>query len=122
MKSKDQFLLERACFKVLIDESPASMKSKGQQLLEEAYRSIYLGESNEAAALEKFASDLHELWRAGWVKQNKGESLPNKVSPEQVKDTMVKAFGSVENGAAQMGMNASLLNLNVPRWDMHQPK
>lgn len=52
------------------------MKSKDQQLLEEAYKLIYLKESNEEVALEKFASDLHELWRAGWIKQNKGESLP----------------------------------------------
>ena len=52
------------------------MKSKDQQLLEEAYRAIFLKESNETAALEKFASNLHELWRAGWIKQNKGESIP----------------------------------------------
>jgi hypothetical protein len=49
---------------------------KDQQLLQEAYKSIYLKEGKEAAALENFASDLHELWRAGWIKQNKGESLP----------------------------------------------
>ena len=52
------------------------MRTKDQQLLEEAYKSIYLKESNEEVALEKFASDLHELWRDGWIKQNKGESLP----------------------------------------------
>lgn len=52
------------------------MKSKDQLLLEGAYALIYLRESNEAAALEKFASDLHEIWRAGWIKQNGGESVP----------------------------------------------
>ena len=52
------------------------MKTKDDVLLEQAYRSIYLKESNEAAALEKFASDLHEIWRAGWIKQNNGESVP----------------------------------------------
>ena len=52
------------------------MKTLDDILLEQAYRSIYLQENNEAAALEKFASDLHEIWRAGWIKQNNGESLP----------------------------------------------
>ena len=52
------------------------MKSKDQQLLEEAYNKVRLSESNEAAALEKFASDLHEIWRAGWIKQNQGKSVP----------------------------------------------
>jgi len=52
------------------------MKSKDQLLLEEAYKTVQLLESNEAAALEKFASDLHEIWRAGWIKQNQGKSVP----------------------------------------------
>jgi hypothetical protein len=52
------------------------MKTQDDVLLEQAYRSIYLKENNEAAALEKFASDLHDLWRAGWAKQNNGESVP----------------------------------------------
>jgi hypothetical protein len=52
------------------------MKSKDQQLLVEAYNKVRLSESNEVAALEKFASDLHEIWRAGWIKQNQGKSVP----------------------------------------------
>lgn len=52
------------------------MKSKDQLLLEQAYQSMYLKESKEPQALEQFASDLHELWRNGWIKQNGGESLP----------------------------------------------
>jgi hypothetical protein len=52
------------------------MKTRDDVLLEQAYRSIYLQESSEAAALEKFASDLHEIWRAGWIKQNNGASVP----------------------------------------------
>lgn len=70
------------------------MKNKDTRLLEEAYqavregmldklnpfkkkeRTVRLTEGNETAALEKFASDLHEIWRAGWIKQNNGESVP----------------------------------------------
>lgn len=52
------------------------MKSKDQLLLEQAYQSMYLKESKESQALEQFASDLHEIWRAGWIKQNNGESVP----------------------------------------------
>lgn len=52
------------------------MKNKDQQILEEAYKTVRINESNEGAALEKFASDLHEIWRAGWIKQNNGESVP----------------------------------------------
>ena len=56
------------------------MKNKDTTLLEKAYdqvlRNTVLNESDEASALEQFASDLHELWRTGWVKQNNGQSLP----------------------------------------------
>ena len=63
------------------------MKTRDDILLEKAYRSIYLQENNEAAALEKFASDLHEVWRSGWIKQNNGASVPRmkkRSSGEQV--------------------------------------
>jgi len=52
------------------------MRTKDTVLLEECYKLVCLRENNEALALEKFASDLHELWRSGWIKQNNGQSLP----------------------------------------------
>jgi hypothetical protein len=45
------------------------------KIISEIYSRIYL-ENNSSEALEKFASDLHEVWRNGWIKQNGGKSLP----------------------------------------------
>jgi len=44
------------------------------KLLNEIYSQLH--ENNETGALEKFASDLHEVWRNGWIKQNNGQSVP----------------------------------------------
>ena len=45
------------------------------KLIGEMYSQMY-NENNEANALERFASDLHEVWRNGWIKQNNGQSVP----------------------------------------------
>lgn len=58
---------------------------KDLKVLGEIYSRIYL-ENNKPNALEKFASNLHEIWRNGWIKQNGGKSLPRMKKGSTGKD------------------------------------
>lgn len=43
-------------------------------ILQEAYNRMLIEQSGDAAT--RFASNAHEEWRKGWIKQNNGKSVP----------------------------------------------